>query len=138
MSKVAEQALSLDIPVQYSNVSIGEGTARVGVSIDRSRLNVRDADKKLCGRRLTGTLIAGGANDAPGQQRIPGTNTELTGVFDCKSIGMNRKKITAGLTFSLDGIELADLAGLAKRAGRLEIQQIEELPADAAEEPEEE
>jgi len=35
----------LDIPVQFGGVSIGDQTARLGVSIDRKSLNLNAADE---------------------------------------------------------------------------------------------
>jgi hypothetical protein len=130
-----EAVAALDLPVSFSNVSIGDGTARVGIQIDRAKLTISKADQNLCGRRLTGKLIAGGVGDAPGQTYLPGTKLpELVGIFDVKSFSVNKKRIGAGLTFILEGLDLGLIAKFAKRSGRLVVNGVEDIPANESEE----
>ena len=129
----------VDIPVQFGGVSIGDQTARLGVSIDRKVLNLNAADEAFCGHRLNGRLVLGGDGDQPGQATIVDDLHEtLEGVFDCKRIGVNAKAITTGLTFSLADIDVRELAKFSRGSGRLQVASIEVLPADAADEDEEE
>jgi hypothetical protein len=129
MSNVAEQVAALELPCIFSTVGIGEGTCRIGIAIDRSRLTVAQADKKLCGRRLTGRIISGSNGDAPGQKTMV-EDTEISGTFDVKSISMNRKKYSCALTLSLDGLDFSLLEYFAKRSGRLVIEEVADLPTD--------
>lgn len=124
----------LDVPVNFGDVSIGDGTARIGVRIDRSLLNIDAADKLLCGRRLNGRLLVTPPGDANGQTYIDPEvggelKHELESTFDVKRFSASPKNITAGLTFSLQEVEVSELSYFAKRGGRLVVASIAEIPA---------
>lgn len=122
-------APATDIAVSYGNVSIGDETARIGVSISRGQMSLAQMDKSFCGKRLTGTILARSTGQAD-QQSLPGADSDITitAVFDVKSFGVKRKWFSTGLTFSLGGIDAATLAGFAKREGMLRIDQIDDIP----------
>lgn len=125
--------LALDLIVSFGNVSIGDKTARIGVAVDRSSLTVSNADKSLCGRRLTGKIVSQPAGDAPGQETLPGFesgNTDLATSFDVKSFSVTPKNIAFGLTFSLRDLDIGLLGNFAKRNGRLQVSEITDLPED--------
>ena len=124
----------LDVPVNFGDVSIGDGTARIGVRIDRSLLNIDAADELLCGRRLSGRLLVLPPGDASNQTYIDPVvggdlKHELESTFDVKRFSASPKNITAGLTFSLQEVEVSELSHFAKRGGRLVVAGIEEIPA---------
>jgi hypothetical protein len=123
-------AIDHDFPVKFGGVSIGEATARLGVSIDRSVLNIVAADELFCGHRLTGRVIRGRTGDQAGQTTFV-DDFALDAVFDVKRFGANQSTISTGLTFSLPDIDLATLAKMSKGAGRLVIKAIAELPDDS-------
>lgn len=126
----AEPAV-LELPVAFSNVSIGDKTCRVGVTVSRVSLTVSQADKNLCGRRLTGKLVPLANGDAPGQTYMDGTGpAELAGIFDVKGFSATTKHIGFGLTFMLEGLDLTTIAGLAKRDGSLIVNDIQEIPEE--------
>jgi hypothetical protein len=129
-----KKELLLDIPVAFGNVSIGDLTARLGVTIDRGSLTVSKADKDLCCRRLTGKIIARPNGVKGDQDPLPGVGDdfELKGIFDVKGFSTTGKKIGVGLTFSLDGIDVSNLAHFAKREGMLQVDGIEDLPEDSS------
>lgn len=122
-------APTTDIAVAYGNVSIGDETARIGVSISRDQMSLAQMDKQFCGKRLTGTILARSTGHAE-QQSLPGADADITitAVFDVKSFGVTRKRYTTGLTFSLSGIDAATLAGFAKREGMLRIDDVADIP----------
>ncbi len=128
--KTSEPPAMLELPVEFGGISIGEKTARVGVSIDRANLTVTQADKNLCERRLTGRILARPADELPDQGRLPGMehDTVINGVFDVKGISLSGRKISLGLTFALKGLDVSVLAHFAKRAGLLRVEAIEALP----------
>lgn len=138
MAKKAKAAPGpMELPVHFSNVSIGDTTCRIGVGISRGNITVAQADASMCGRRLTGKLIAQKNGDAPGQAALPGIpDPELEGIFDVKGFSVTTKRLSIGLTFALAGMDLATLAGLAKRDGRLIINKVEDLDSDDEEEEE--
>lgn len=121
---------TLRIPVAFSNVSIGEGTARVGVTIDRDDLSVENADSTLCGRRLIGSIVRLKNGESDSQKALPGMDGErheISGAFDVKSFNCKPKSFTAGLTFSLESIKIEELGYFAKRSGVLLINHVEDL-----------
>ncbi len=132
----------LDLPVAFGNVSIGDKTARIGVTVDRSSLSVSQADKHLCEHRLTGRIVSKPQGDHPDQAALPGMEfeTALAGVFDVKGFSVSKDNLGFGLTFAIASIDVANLAHFAKRAGRVVVEDVEAIPAngEAEEEDEEE
>jgi hypothetical protein len=122
----------LTLPVGYGNVTIGTETARLGITISRSNLDAATADRNLCGRRLTGKIIAVPKGHRGDERPLPGFDDtrEIEGVFDVKSIGLTTKVIRAGLTFSLDKLDVPTLAAFAQRDGRIVITEITAIPDD--------
>lgn len=128
----------LNIPVQFGGVSIGKSTARLGCAVDRQSLNLVAADEAFCGHRLTGTVRLGGEDGQPMLDGMDDLEHEVAGTFDCKRIGVSAESISFGLTFSLADVEVGELAKLSKGAGRLLVESIAELPADAHDEEDDE
>lgn len=129
----------LDVPVEFGGVSIGENTARLGIRMDRSVMNLLAADEAFCGHRLNGSIVLGGSDDARGQGKLLDDMDEtVTGTFDVKRIGVNSKSITTGLTFSLADIDIGTLARFSKGSGRLIVNGVSELPVEVQHEDEEE
>ncbi|HVK07665.1 MAG TPA: hypothetical protein VM597_02695 [Gemmataceae bacterium] len=122
-----------EIPVAYGNVNVGDLTARLAVHIDRKQMTLGQADK-LCGKRLVGRITAQAGNDNPEQDALPGaeSETEMAGVFDVKSMGFNPKSLSTGLSFSIASIDLPTLCTFAKRAGKMFVEAVEDIPADEA------
>jgi hypothetical protein len=127
----------LDIPVEFGGVSIGEATCRLGVRINRDVCNIVLADEVFCGHRLTGKVILGGSDEMPNQTRMIDSEYSVEGSFDVKRIGVSAGQISTGLTFSLADIDVSDLAKFSKGAGRLIVEGVGEIPADAPDEHEE-
>lgn len=127
-SKTASAAL-MTIPVQYGDVSVGDQIARVGVSIDRKRLSLAQADK-LCGKRLIGRITYTAGNDNPDQEELPGIDaaTFMDGAFDVKRFGFGPKSMTTGLSFAISSIDLPTLCAFAKRSGTIVIEQVTDIP----------
>ncbi len=129
MAKKKVEAV-LKVPVAFSNVNIGDETARVGISIGRGHLTVSQADKHLCGKRLTGTILARSNGATAEQGSLPGLDddTEIRGIFDVKGFSASLKKISTGLTFALASVDIEKLSHFAKREGQLSVENIEALP----------
>lgn len=123
--------LLLDLPVSFGNVSIGDKTANIGVTVDRADLTPTRADKELCEKRLTGRIVAKPVGDHPDQQTFEGmeADTELGGIFDIKGFRVNKDSIALSLTFSLGSVDVAGLAGFAKKSGRMLVSGSEEMPS---------
>ena len=122
----------LDKPVAFGGVSIGKSTGRIGISIDRSWIGLEEAADMFCDRRLIGKVVLGGADDASGQQTIvDDLNIEVAGAFDVKGFRCTLETLSAGLTFSLADVSIADLAKFSKGLGRLVVIERGEIPDDA-------
>lgn len=124
------KAKALIIPCSFGDVSIGEATCRIGVNVARSALKLTTADSQVCGKRLIGAIIAQPGNDNPDQPQIFSSETKVEAAFDVKRISFNKKFISFGLTFSIESVNIEDLAHFAKRAGRIECDDIQDIPAD--------
>ncbi len=126
-----KEALLLDVPVEFGGVSIGEATARLGLRISREQISLEEADDCLCGRRLECRVVLGHPDDAPGQQKlIDDADLCVGGSADVKRFGCSPDWITGGLTFSLQEIDVADLARFSKGRGRLAVSGIAAIPED--------
>jgi len=130
-TKEAKEVLLLDVPCEFGGVSIGECTARLGVRISREQISLEEADDCLCGRRLECRVVLGHPEDAPGQQTlIEDADLCVAGSADVKRFGCSPDWITGGLTFSLQEIDVAELARFSKGRGRLAVCDIAEIPED--------
>jgi hypothetical protein len=117
------------IGVKFAGVSIGETTARIGISIDRELIELEAADDLFCNRRLIGQIEVEAGNDAEGQKKlVDDLNHTIKGAFDIKGFRVTSANIAAGLTFSLNDVELNELGHFAKRAGKLTIVNVEAIP----------
>jgi len=120
----------LDLSCSFQNLSLGDKTARIGVLVDRKELSLSAADKQICGRRLTGRLLAVPAGDNGDQDRLFDDARDLDGIFDVKRFGVSDKEITFGLTFALKDLDVATLAHFAQRSGKLMIDNVADIPEE--------
>lgn len=120
----------LDLPVQFSNVNIGDEIASLSVTVPRTALTISQADSKVCGKRLTGHILARAGGAQADQDSLPGADNdvEIPGSFDVKSITFTRKSVKFKIAFSIGSISIDDLAHFAKREGRCVIMVITALP----------
>lgn len=132
----AAESPVLELGVDYGGVSFGDATAKVSCSVGRRAISLAKADKTLCGRRLTGTIVAKPANWSADDQALPGLEDDIkvSGVFDVKRVGFGPKDVSFGLTFSKRDIDCGVLAEFAKRAGTLTVTQVADLDGDDTEE----
>lgn len=129
---MAKQAATgvLEIPVSFGTVAFQGATARVAVSALRKDLTLAKADSQLCGKRLIGRIVAQPGVDNPDQGQLfqPGENDEVPGAFDIKSFTVNKKKLSFGLTFSLEDVEREVLSEFANQVGKLVVDGISDIP----------
>ena len=126
-NKAAAEFELIDLPCEYSNVSIGDGTANIGIRISKERLNIMAAEEALCGRRLNGTIYRCPPGADPNQESFDfGPETDsIESVFDVKRFSSSPKWISFGLTFSLQEIDAEVLSHFAKASGRIRIDGVE-------------
>jgi hypothetical protein len=127
MAKKKKNGMVLDIPVEFGGVSIGDGVARLGVKIDRNAITITEAVRVFVGHRLTGRVQLGGNGDSAGQETMDFDHA-VEGVFDVKRIGVGVKQYGTGLAFSIEDIDVREIAKLSKGSGRLQIEQVAALP----------
>lgn len=119
----------LDLPVEFGGFSYGGNeTCRIGIKIDRTVCNLNCADDTFCGHRLTGKLVLGHHDDAPGQKIMFEDEKVVEGVFDTKRLGLSPEQINFGATFNEKEIDVALLCSFAKQKGRLLVEVVEEIP----------
>lgn len=130
---------TIDLPVSFGNLSVGSATARLGVTVARSSINLDDADATLCGHRLTAKIIGRAANGKADQESLPGMNddAELTAVFDVKGFRVTFSDIGFGLVASLNDIDIAILSHFPTREGRVEISNVADLTEEEKGKPDE-
>jgi hypothetical protein len=115
------------LPVSFAGVSFGRETASIGVSVDRSELDIDDADATFCGKRISGTLHRN--RDAKGQKRLADNGEqEISATFDVKRFSVSPKKVGFKLQFNISDLEDQNLEMFAMTEGRLEISKVNELP----------
>lgn len=124
----------LEIPVEFGGVSIGQATARLGCRIARAHLNIVAADEAFTGHRLTGKVLLGQRDDMPGQETMFDSDFEVEATFDVKGIRVTTDTIATGLTFSLNDIDIAELAKFSRGSGKLIVYSVGEIPDDAPDE----
>lgn len=117
--------------VTFGGVSIGETTARLGITVDRGVLELSRADEFFCNRRLTGKVVLGSFDSSNGQRKlIDDVDHQVAATFDVKGFRCSTESIAAGLTFSLKEIDIAELAKFSKGQGRLFIDDAAEIPKE--------
>lgn len=120
-----------DIPVAFGGASIGESTTRLSLKIDRSKLDLIEAENLFCERRLTGKIQRGGADDGSGQLKFFDTDPRIDGSFDVHRFGVTSEAFTTGITFKTSEIDANIIAKFAKGTGRLVVLEAVEIPEDA-------
>ena len=122
----------LELPVEFGNITIGVNTAKISVTVDRSKLKVASADAKLCGRRLTGTIFAAAKGERNDQGKFWDDSRELPGTFDVKGLTLSTDHIKFGLTFSKKDVDKENFSHFAGRSGRLEIAKTEAIDEESS------
>jgi len=119
----------LDVPVEFGGVSIGDTTARLGITVARGNMGLETADDTLVKRRLTVDVILGRKDDQSGQKTLmDDLDLQVSSVADTKGIRITGESIGAGLTFRLRDIDIASLAKLSKGTGRLVVHNVADIP----------
>ena len=122
----------IDVPVKFAKVSVGVGAVSIGITIDRSRMSLAQADRVLCGRRLTGKIEVLHEDEDADQTHLLDDMDVLhlvESVFDVKSFRANRKTIGATLSFSIGSSDVKEICEFAERSGRLSVDLIQAVDA---------
>jgi hypothetical protein len=130
----------MEFGVDFGNVSVGDKTCRIKVSTGRKAVTLSRADKDICERRLTGTILAKPAGWRSDDQALPGMDEDTTidGSFDVKGVSFTTKALSFGLTFNVNDVDVSRLATFAQRSGRLIVNEVGPLTDGEEEESDEE
>lgn len=136
MGKKKTPVALTDIPVGFGGVSIGEKTARIGISVDRAWLSLDQSDRLFCERRLQGAVALGNADDAAGQAKLwDDADHQIATSFDIKGFRVGTEHISTGLTMNLNEIDVSELAKFSKGVGRLAVYDVTDIPEEDKERP---
>ena len=130
------EAKTLDIPVSFGDVGIGDGTARIGMQISRDNVSLSQADHMFGGARIEIELRCdpNAKADVDGQQVMDGVGVEIiNSVADAKSFRTSVKLFSSTLSFKYDDALVSTLAHFAKRSGRLIAKRVGDAGADETE-----
>ena len=136
MAKTKETTFEAN--VQFGGVSIGDNTARLGMSVDRKLIALSRANDFFCDRRLIGRIVLGLHDEDSDQETLEGmedVDHEVAGAFDVKGFRVSSGHITFGATFSLKEIDISELAKFSKGAGRLIVTSAGLIPEEPKPEP---
>lgn len=126
-----KRAELLNVPVAFGNVSIGDGSASVKVTVDRENLNPDAADDLFCGRRLQGKIAVGQPNEDPTQKRMfEDLDYRIEATFEAKGYSVRPKGIGATLNVLLKEVDVETLSHFAKHDGRMIVLNAEPLGED--------
>lgn len=113
----------LDVSVQWAGtLSVGPGKASFAVTIPKSEITLKEAEKFLCGSRLTitATVDPAAQEDAEGQSKIFPTDIQIVAVVDVLGYSVRPKSITVRMSLPVDDSpEIVEkLTHFVKRNGR--------------------
>lgn len=117
MASKKKQKLSVD----FSSVSFGGQTARVGIKCKRDKIDLAMADELLCGARLAVEMRITGGDDKP---LLPNALPHMSGIADCKHLGVTTDEISAGLTFQRKDLDANSLVAFSNGSGTLSIERV--------------
>lgn len=120
---------------EFGAASIGDGTARIPVTIDGEIMDPNEAAEYLRGRRIEVVIsretASANQKKLPGLEDTPDPVTRLTAVCDVKKFAVGAKSYGFSVTLPLQEIDPGLLAKFAMRTGRIELQVL----GDAEEHP---
>lgn len=120
----------LVLPVQFGDVTIGDGVAGITISISRDKLKLDTADEYLCCKRLIGRILILPGGDDEAQTYILGTKTKhaVKGSFDVRSFRVTPKSLGTRLSFSIESIDIEELSHFAKQNGLVVVELMQAIP----------
>lgn len=122
----------LQVACEFGGVSLGgDGAARIGIKVSRDDMTLEQADKYLCGKRLSGKITAT-TGDNPAQKTIASDiDEQLEATFDVKRISATPTEIGASLTLVLDDQDVSAFAHFAKKKGWPIVDRVEVIEGEA-------
>jgi len=126
--------------VKFSQLSIGETTARLGCNITRENLELEDADSIFAGSRCSAKIEM---KDDPGQTTMIVNGKDMTkvdpieAVVDIKRYNVSRDMFTTGLTIQLSEVDVSKVAKFANREGKLTLKRTGDIPDHVKDEADE-
>lgn len=115
------------VPCRFGNVSIGPEKIGIGVTVERSAIDLERIESAVVGARLDVLLLddPAGAGDAPGQTKMIDTaEHKIASVADCPSLSVRPEKFGLRLSFQVGSVRVEEIAGIAQKAGLLSMTRI--------------
>lgn len=116
-------------PCRFNNANLGDTIASLGFRINREHLNLIAADEAFCGKRVNVRMVVG-AGDATQKKFWDDLQWDVQAIADIKSFRASPKYISAGLSLSMESVDVSVLAHFAKQEGWLFILKAEDLAGD--------
>lgn len=115
---------------EFKGVSLGDSTARVGVSIDRESMSYDTADELLCGRQVK-VEIVNKHHEGKALAGMEGASgVTILAIASIKSFAVKPKEFSFGLTFDIDAIDPKELSMFPQRSGEIRLKHEGDLPTN--------
>lgn len=133
-----EKTYQLDrLPAKFGNVSIGPERCTIGVMVDRSRIELEQLESAVCGAMLEVRIVVdpAGADDTPGQGTLVETEAvRIESVAESPSLNVKPDALRFRLSFSVNAVEVMQMAALAQKSGHVSLTRIGNVNEDGGEE----
>jgi len=125
------EANVIDLPVRFGGVTF-DSKASVQIVINKTQMKPNQVEKTFCGRRLDIKAKAAKNGEADGQTHFEGmdASAEVDGSADAHTYNSTSEAWKTRLYFNLNDIDLELFFALRKKAGRLLIRGVAEIPED--------
>lgn len=122
----------LKLPVKFKNLSVGDTTTSIGVTVARShgKLNLVAAEEAFCGKRLKVCLLVGAGSDPDQGVLWDDAQFRIDAIADAKKVSITPKLIGTSLQFQLSGVNIEELTHFANQEGVLLVVKVVDIPAE--------
>ena len=128
---MAKKRTELNVGVRFGDVKIGQGTVRVGLTIDRADTKLQAIDEVLCNAQLDVAILLDPA-DAD-QEVIEGMEDHpLHLIATTGGYSVTGDHFTSGLTFKRSAVDDGKLAKFARGKGTLRAKRTGDAKVEAA------
>ena len=109
-----KRAKTQQVSVSFGSVTITDKIAVLPIAISRLQLTLEEADRLLCGRQLTASILARPEGAQSTQEALPGLegegDVELLNVFDVARFNVTPTRFKASLIFRLKEVDMDNTA----------------------------
>lgn len=122
----AKKEKLVELGVEFRNVSIGSKIARIGFSVDRDELDIKDADGLFTDSQVRCRIVCdpNSKRDAEGQNTFGVTGEEIDVVADIKGFRVTNDAFTSGLSINKNEADVAILGSFSSCKARLHLERV--------------